>query len=315
MIKRNIKMILVLSVLIIFMISCTPTMLLVGVWVNEDESYKTTLELNDDDTFVMTGENIDSGSSISIPGTWEADSVVLKLMVDIDMSGYSYNKAIIAPHIGNQDLFKGTPFTGVFDGNGHIISHLTIDGGSLFGYLDSEAVVRDLGIVDVNIAGSHFGSLVSENHGHVTGCYSTGTVSGGYWVVGGLVGSNYGTVSHCYSNCEVSGNNFVGGLVGSNYGTLIHCYSNGAVSGSWQVGGLVGYNGGDMTKCFWDVETSGQTTSDGGTGKTTAEMQTADTFLEAGWDFVGETVNGPNDIWWILEGRDYPRLWWETSDL
>jgi hypothetical protein len=41
-------------------------------------------------------------------------------------------------------------------------------------------------------------------------------------------------------------------------------------------------------------------------------MQTAKTFLDAGWDFVGETANGPEDIWRILEGKDYPRLWWET---
>jgi len=60
-----------------------------------------------------------------------------------------------------------------------------------------------------------------------------------------------------------------------------------------------------------DTQTSGQANSTGGTGKTTAEMQTATTFLEAGWDFVGETANGTEDIWWILEGQDYPRLWWE----
>jgi hypothetical protein len=40
-------------------------------------------------------------------------------------------------------------------------------------------------------------------------------------------------------------------------------------------------------------------------------MQMASTFLEAGWDFVGETKNGTEDIWWIFEGRDYPRFWWE----
>jgi hypothetical protein len=42
-------------------------------------------------------------------------------------------------------------------------------------------------------------------------------------------------------------------------------------------------------------------------------MQTVSTFLEAGRDFVDETVNGYEDIWWILEGQDYPRLWWEPS--
>jgi hypothetical protein len=70
---------------------------------------------------------------------------------------------------------------------------------------------------------------------------------------------------------------------------------------------------GTITTSFWDMQTSGQTTSDGGTGKTTTEMQTASTFLEADWDFVDEIANGTEDIWWILEGQDYPRLWWETE--
>jgi hypothetical protein len=60
-----------------------------------------------------------------------------------------------------------------------------------------------------------------------------------------------------------------------------------------------------------DIETSGHSTSAGGTGKTTAEMQTASTYLQAGWDFVDETEDGSDNIWWILEGQDYPRLWWE----
>jgi hypothetical protein len=25
------------------------------------------------------------------------------------------------------------------------------------------------------------------------------------------------------------------------------------------------------------------------------------------------TANGTHDIWWILEGKDYPRLWWEPD--
>jgi len=49
-------------------------------------------------------------------------------------------------------------------------------------------------------------------------------------------------------------------------------------------------------------------------GLTTDEMQTAGTFLEAGRDFLDETVNGTEDIWWILDGRDYPRLAWELTE-
>ena len=30
-----------------------------------------------------------------------------------------------------------------------------------------------------------------------------------------------------------------------------------------------------------------------------------------GCDSIDETANGTEGIWWILEGQDYPRLWWE----
>jgi hypothetical protein len=42
-------------------------------------------------------------------------------------------------------------------------------------------------------------------------------------------------------------------------------------------------------------------------------MKMAKTFLDAGWDFVGETANGTADIWWINGDKDYPRLWWELT--
>jgi hypothetical protein len=122
-------------------------------------------------------------------------------------------------------------------------------------------------------------------------------------------------VHHCYSNGTVIGGEDTGGLIGDNGGSARFCYSTGLVSGDKNVGGLVGRNDyGRTTSSFWDIETSDQVTSAGGTGKTTAEMQTAGTFIDAGWDFVDETANGRADIWWILEGQDYPRLWWEMVD-
>jgi hypothetical protein len=40
----------------------------------------------------------------------------------------------------------------------------------------------------------------------------------------------------------------------------------------------------------------------------------ATTFIAVGWDFIDETDNGTEDIWLILEGQDYPRLWWELTE-
>jgi len=42
-------------------------------------------------------------------------------------------------------------------------------------------------------------------------------------------------------------------------------------------------------------------------GKTTAELQTESTFMNAGWDFL--------DIWeFRCEGMNYPRLIWQTTN-
>jgi hypothetical protein len=82
------------------------------------------------------------------------------------------------------------------------------------------------------------------------------------------------------------------------------------------------YGNGSIITSFWDIETSllrnmcasqqeEAKGCDDSYGKETSEMQRASTFLEAGWDFVGETANGTEDIWWIDEGQGYPRLWWE----
>ena len=284
-----------------------------------------------------------TGDELNLIGLFPCDwDKHFKLMADVDLSGYSYDGALIA---------RQTAFTGVFDGNGHTISHLTITGMSylgLFGELASGAEVKDLGVVDVNISASgdvaggllgrnqwsavvarcystgmvngndNIGGLVGINSGHVTQCYSTIAVSGDY-LVGGLLGTNEreGAVTNCYSTSTVSGRMTVGGLMGSNYGSVTTNYSTGTVSGGTRVGGIMGgnyYGDASVTSSFWDVETSGQSSSAEGTGKATAEMQIANTFLEAGWDFVDETANGTDDIWWILEGQDYPRLWWELSN-
>jgi hypothetical protein len=221
-------------------------------------------------------------------------------------------------------------FGGTFDGDGQVISNLHVQGGSyvgLFGRLGSEASVSNLALeaVEVSATGDCVGSLAGYNTGVVAACHTTAIV-GGTDFVGALIGWNRGSVTDCYSTGTVSGEQDIGGLVGNNiFGYLTGCYSTSVVSGSGDsVGGLVGRNEspgfkvpwprGFVTACFWDTQTSGQATSDGGTGKTTAEMQTASTFLEAGWDFVGETANGTEDIWWILEGKGYPKLWWETHD-
>jgi hypothetical protein len=132
------------------------------------------------------------------------------------------------------------------------------------------------------------------------------------------VGFNRGAINNCFSTGSVSGNGRVGGLVGANWETITNCYSTGSVHGDEDVGGLVGYdNSGFYTKSFWDNTVNsglpgiGNTSDPNVIGESTVNMQTQNTFTDAGWDFVAESVNGTEDIWAICDGADYPKLTWQ----
>ena len=266
------------------------------------------------------------------------------LIADIDLDPnlpgrQLFDKAVIGsarPVVSRIGYFvDGVPFTGVFDGSGHTISHLTINGEDcvgLWGLLEPGAEIRDVGLVNVNIAGSQYvGGLVAYNHGgRVIRCRSTGTIQG-YWRVGGLVGYNNDLVIHCHSKGAVTGNSEVGGLAGFNAGNIAQCYSMGPVNGVSYIGGLLGSNRGDVAHCYsnglviglsnagglmggnvgvvsfsvWDIESSGLAASAAGVGLTTAEMMDPEMLGLNGF------AEDPN---WILNaGCDYPRLVWEAT--
>jgi hypothetical protein len=247
--------------------------------------------------------------------------------------------------------FQGTAFTGIFDGNGKKIMNLRIDTAGaendylgLFGQIghaSPAAQVKNLGMVNAVITGGtnsynlgglcginlgtisncyasgseygdgFLGGLCAENSGTISNCCADGKVTSNSWA-GGLCGSNSGTISNCYTSGSVSGILDIGGLCGSNWGTISNCYATGNVTGYIHKGGFCGDNNWSVTGCFWDMQTSGMTTSDGGTGKTTAQMKTLSTFTNVGWDFLGEMINGYEDIWRLCnEGLEYPKLKWE----
>ena len=200
--------------------------------------------------------------------------------------------------------------------------------GGLVGENDYGTIMYSSATGNVSGAGRGvgYGGLVGHASGVIKECCATGSVSGREWcsVVGGLVGSTcWGCrITDCYATGNVSGgdsgNIDLGGFVGWNWKTTItNCYASGKIfvqSRSGHAGGFAGENKeSNIINCFCDQQAGGLSRSRVGTGKTTAEMQTAKTFLDAGWDFVGETANGTEDLWWINEGKDYPRLWWQAA--
>lgn len=169
----------------------------------------------------------------------------------------------------------------------------------------------------------YVGGLAGDNLlSTVDRCRSGGAVAGGS-DVGGLIGrSNGGVVTDCYALAEVTGGAITGGLLGrhgpSCYcyvyepGVVDRCYAAGPVAGATNTGGLIGLNErSTVERSFWDTTTTGCKTSDGGEGKTTFQMNSRDTWLNAGWDLVGEAQNGTADIWHGPAPGRYPRLAWE----
>ena len=169
----------------------------------------------------------------------------------------------------------GQPFTGMFDGQGHTISHVTVNApeGENTGFFNviKGATIRDLKLVDVEITGkANVGGLagsaqvqldsddLSKNVANlIGGCSVSGTVTGTK-NVGGLVGLNEGktdpktlfsiasAVDKCAASVTVNGKEMTGGLVGKNGGTITKSSSGGTVKGDTTTGGLVGDSSGDI---------------------------------------------------------------------
>ncbi|WP_182302622.1 GLUG motif-containing protein [Cohnella cholangitidis] len=169
-----------------------------------------------------------------------------RLIADIDLSGYPNWDPIGA----NTD-----PFYGHFDGDGHIISGLTINSGGnnvgLFGWTETTGSIKNAKLRDVNITGgSYVGGLVGNNGASVENCSVTGRVSGANYVGGLFGGSSVREISNSFSSADVSGMNSIGGLAGTFNGTLRYSYATGNVSGK-DAGGLVGTsNYGEIVHSF-----------------------------------------------------------------
>ena len=224
-------------------------------------------------------------------------------IADINLFGVNFTPIALTSLPDTVIQFRGT-----YDGDGYVIKYLevlepSLDVIALFGKLGPEGILRDVHVRNVNIAGRFCAAgLVGENNGHIEDCSATGTVVGINWS-GGLVGDNRITILDSHARVDVTSTGSPGGLVGVHFGSgpprLERCYASGAVNGGVG-GGLVGSVIGAspiVLNCFWDVQATGQATSNGGTGRTTAQMKMQSTF-DPPWDFT--------TLWQIDEGVDYP---------
>jgi len=168
-----------------------------------------------------------------------------RLANNIDLAGITWTQPPIPSFIGS------------FDGAGHAISSLTIQGGNhlgLFGILGSQAKIVNLTLKDVHIAADHearyIGPLGGMSHGTILNCHAIGKVSAGVKsrAVGGLVGDvEAGQVTDCHTRCDILGGPrayHIGGLIGfSLAGQVRRCFASGNIRAGEEaraIGGLIG---------------------------------------------------------------------------
>lgn len=208
-----------------------------------------------------------------------------RVTADIDMEGCTWTSPIGIPL---------DPFTGQLDGDGHVVSALTVTANGtpagFVGYLGSTGVITDFGFLGTVSGTGGFTETVWA--GGLVGTATSGAViersfaggavsadSSGDAQVGGLVGSTYeATITDSYSTASVAariddaggpgGNAYAGGLVGVAWdGTLTDSYASGPVtasntSGGTSRGGLFGSVSRnsflpDIAGLYWDLDATG----------------------------------------------------------
>ncbi|MFO7447070.1 MAG: hypothetical protein R6W90_11925, partial [Ignavibacteriaceae bacterium] len=191
----------------------------------------------------------------------------------------------------------------------------TSNTGLLIGYSYNSTTTSSY--TNGNVSGTtSTGGLIGNAEGSiVSSSYSSTTVNGDSYI-GGLIGETHNAdVNNCYSDSSVHGNLIVGGLTGYDVSsTISNCYTIGSVSGRMYTGGISGL-GSTVNNCFWNKTVNPDLDNGFGTGKTTYELKTHSTYVNAGWDFLNETSNGSENYWGInetgAEHEGYPFLQWQ----
>lgn len=169
----------------------------------------------------------------------------IKLRADLDMNNRNFNDYTIGWNDDNK-------FGGTFDGQGHIIRNLKIEGNDnnrgLFGKIDG-GTVKNLKLVNVDIHcgdddDCHIGAICGRmyNHSTISHCavvggsvrqYENGNDEFG--AICGYMTNNNNKVEYCYSDITVEADAQVGGLVGKieqgddHTSGIYHSYFSGTV--------------------------------------------------------------------------------------
>lgn len=175
-----------------------------------------------------------------------------ELRADLDLRNLGNWVPIGQNYIYEDNLYPGTPFSALFDGNGHSIRNMRITEHpfyqhhqGIFGMLNG-AIIKNLRLHNVKVtAGKAAGALAGHaQYSRISGVTVTDVVVSGKEASGGIVG--YGENVYLYASAvrasHISPKGNLGGLIGDARNTTIHSsYSvHNTIKGTHKVGGLVG---------------------------------------------------------------------------
>ncbi|MFW5962679.1 MAG: prepilin-type N-terminal cleavage/methylation domain-containing protein [bacterium] len=221
--------------------------------------------------------------------------------------------------IGDLDEISWS-FTGVLDGQGHIIDNLYMDyvgkysyGVGFFSAIQGGGIVKNLGFTNLEIRAEDTSGLFAfVFNGIIENVFAVGTMYNSSAdstldSIGGLIGDAEDViVRNSYVDVDISAPNYtnskLGGLIGwqrSSTGST-SIFENNYVLGKINAstgGGLMGKDQSSslINNSFWNTDTTGKLTSDGGIGFNTEEMQEKNIYTS--WDFedtwsIDSDING-----------------------
>ena len=153
-----------------------------------------------------------------------------------------FDKILYEP-IGNSN----NPFTGVFIGNGHTITNLSIarekEYTGMFGNTKGAYIV-DFSLRSSGIVGTDYTGIIGKAYGsYISSIINYNNTIDGEKYVGGIIGyGNYNYIDKTINLSNVFGENYVGGIVGYSANSLIkESYNQNTINSSNNAGGISGY--------------------------------------------------------------------------
>ena len=265
-------------------------------------------------------------------GTYNLSGVSFYLANDVALTGTWKPVGSTATYV--DDFFAGT-----FDGCGHTISGLNVQGQGLFAAIN-QAAIRNLNVSGtVNSTVSYVGGIVGKvqagtiencsfsgsvssskskayvggiagglNSANVTisGCANTADVTGGY--AGGILGYGKKTIAirDCYNTGSITGSDKAGGIVGQlQKGTIENCYSIGDIGGkASQKGGIFAFSNATVENCYYTLP---ETETFGGTAAAATQITSPEGLADELGNAFKEDMAGANN--------GYPILVWQAGEV